>query len=104
MCKPQAVNYQEVTMNRVDVKVLMMKEGVTVANLARRLEVSSQVIYDVMATRRTSKRIETALEETFKMPIANLRAAWRNENLSDSETRAKLLPKLTPAIAGQRGA
>jgi len=84
-------------MNRVDVKVLMIRNGISVATLSRKLEVTPQMIYDVMASRRNSKRIEHALEGVFGISISELRKAWQNEDFTDSKTGKDLLSKFQAA-------
>ena len=90
-------------MNRTDVKVLMIQKGVTVSRMARAIEVTPQAVYDVMASHRSSKRIEATLEAELGLPIADIRAGWGNED-SPSTTihpRMKNLRAQLDAAAGQ---
>ncbi len=74
-------------MNRTDVNNLIRKKAKSISYLARELGVTPQAIYDIISDRRTSRRIESALEKILEHPITDLRKAW-NTPVKESDIKA----------------
>lgn len=66
-------------MTRTNLKILMEAQGISVTKIASSLKVSNYAVYRVMEGGTTSKRIESALEASFGMQIAEIRTAWNNK-------------------------
>jgi transcriptional regulator with XRE-family HTH domain len=69
----------ESKMTRTNLKILMETKGISMTEVANALRVSPITIYEVMRGQTTSKRIESALEISFGMPITEIRTAWNNK-------------------------
>jgi hypothetical protein len=78
----------EFKMTRTNLKILMEVKGISVTQIASSLTVSNYAVYRVMGGNATSKRIETALETVFSMPITEIRTAWNDKGI----------PVITPEI------
>jgi|GEM_PF-2149697 len=66
-------------MTRTNLKILMETKGISITEVANILRVSPISVYEVMRGQTTSKRIESALEASFGMPITAIRKAWNNK-------------------------
>ncbi len=66
-------------MTRTNLKILMMRKKFSLIRIANELGVSTTTTYEVIRGVRTSRRIESALEAAFEMPIADIRSAWNTE-------------------------
>lgn len=67
-------------MTRTNLKILMAAKGITVSEIAAKLAVTTISIYDVLSGKRSSKRIEAALEAILDMSIPDIRSAWNNNS------------------------
>jgi hypothetical protein len=85
-------------MTRKEVKALMILKGITPLKIAQALNTSTQAIYYCMSGNFRSKRIETALEKEFGMPISDIRAAWANTNAPSEESVRAALKNLRPQL------
>lgn len=55
-------------MNAMDWKILMLRRGITQAEIARRLGVSSTTVSLVVSGRMRSRRVEQAIAESLGLP------------------------------------
>ncbi len=63
-------------MTRFDVKYKIFAACGGVTKLAVMLNTSPQSVYDVLRSRTTSSKIQTALEGVCEAPISEIRKAW----------------------------
>lgn len=55
-------------MNAMDRKILMLRKGITQAEIARRLSVSGATVSLVVSGRMRSRRVEQAVAEALGLP------------------------------------
>ncbi|TAL31564.1 MAG: hypothetical protein EPN93_17365 [Spirochaetes bacterium] len=70
-------------MTRTNLKILMMRKKFSLIRIANELGVSSTTTYEVIRGVKTSRRIESALEAAFEMPIEEIRTAWNTEGKAE---------------------
>ena len=80
-------------MTRTNLKVIMQIKGFNLTGLATKLNVSTTSVFDTIAGRMSSKRIESALEEAFDLPIDTIRKAWNTQG------RPVMTPEIKAALA-----
>ncbi len=87
-------------MTRTNLKILMLRKGFTLTKFASFLGVATTSVYDVIAGRMSSKKIEGALEAALEMPIADIRSAWNTEGkpemTADIKAIAERVNKMHP--------
>ncbi len=66
-------------MTRRNLKVILLRKGLTITKIATSLGVTTIAVYDVLRGKLTSKRIESALEAVFEISIENIRKAWATD-------------------------
>lgn len=63
-------------MSKTEIKILLLRAGVSQAHFARQLGVSKAAIHNVIAGRSTSNRIKRAISKKLGIPVVDL---WPSE-------------------------
>jgi len=67
-------------MNRRDIKILMLKKGITITILARETDSHTVAIYKLLNGEFSSQRLQNHITKRFGMPFQKISEAWQKND------------------------
>ncbi|MFA5075613.1 MAG: helix-turn-helix transcriptional regulator [Candidatus Babeliales bacterium] len=89
--KPRTINLEPSGMSPNDIRIAMIRSGVTQSGLARELGVTSQALYQIISGRQTSQRIREKIAERIGIDIKRI---WPGDPIKPGRQTNQVVAKV----------